>query len=158
MPNIECRINSSIVICAALSSAAVRWLIEKPHVSFKYEIMAMAAGHGLHLLPTYYIGSAGRKLENLSDFLPSLKQRNLMAEAGADLQLYESRTYWGYGLETLGIAGVIVGVDRKNNAMIATGSLTALAGWILSSPAVVWRIKTAATKIDELGNRLSGWK
>ena len=155
---------SNALFYGGLSAAVVKYYgtlfeeegEETSDVSYTYETIAMAAGYGLRLLSVHYAGSAGRRLEELSMSSPSTEPLVAMGEAGRSLRDYRNYTYWGYGLTALGITLAVAGED--NDTLLATGILTTLGGWIVSSPVAVNSIKAAAEKLHEAGDRMMYWR
>ena len=146
---------SNTLFYGGLTVIIVRFLFEE-NPSFIYEPIAMIAGNGLQLISPHFVGSAGKKLEIFSRSLPSDDQRQAMGEAGERLQSYEKAKYWGCGIGALGIAIAILG--KGDDAILNTGVLTMIAGWVVASPVAVNNLKSAAAKIDEVGDRLMYWK
>jgi len=146
---------SNTLSYGGLTVTIVRLLSEE-EPSFVYEPIAMSTGLILQLVSAHSAGSAGRKLEVFSRSLPSHDQRQPMDEAGKRLQSYEKAKYWGYGIGALGIAIAVLGKD--DDAMVKTGVIATILGWVVASPAAVNNLKSAAAKIDEVGDRLMYWK
>jgi hypothetical protein len=77
-----------------------------------------------------------------------------MKEAGKSLQSYTKRTYWGWGLQGVGVTTAIIGFAGENKEMGATGIVTTLVGMIICDIIAPTSIQSAGERLEELGNIL----
>ncbi len=115
---------------------------------------AMLAGWGVGFLAPRHMGSAGERLEEISGAFPTDTQRILMEKAGKRLQAYKKQTYWGWGLQGVGITTTVIGVASKNTTVGVTGVLTTLAGMVIYNAIAPTSVRSAGERLEELGNIL----
>ena len=116
--------------------------------------LAVLTGEGIGVLAPRRVGSAGKALEEISGAFPSATQRKLMKEAGKSLQSYTTCTYWGWGLQGVGVTTAIIGFAGENKEMGATGIVTTLVGMIICDMIAPMNIQSAGERLEELGNIL----
>lgn len=116
--------------------------------------LSMLAGWGFGIIAPRHVGFAGKALEDISGAFPTATQRMLMKEAGKSLQSYTKCTYWGRGLQALGITAAIIGFDQGNTTVGVTGILTTVVGMVLSDKIAPTSIESAGERLEELGNIL----
>lgn len=115
---------------------------------------AMLVGGVFRIISLHQIGSAGKALEDISSAFSTDTQRTLMRKAGGDLRAYKKHTYWGRGIQGLGIAAAIVGFAQENTSVGTAGLLTALLSGLLTDTLVPAKINSAGERLEELGNVL----
>lgn len=145
----------SALFCGGLLSAIAKYYSPEDN-KLTYESIAMGTGYGLRLLSKHYAGLSGKGLQEISESPLSNEPLKAMGEAGKEMQDYRKYTYWGSGLEVLGVTMVVAGKD--NGTVKTVGILTTLGGWILANPIAGNRINSAAQKLDEAGDRMIHWK
>ncbi len=122
---------------------------EKPRV-LNAGLGAIVAGRLLRLIPLEYARSAGKKLESIS--LPTGRRNNLMLKAGKSMQAYANRTYWGYGLQALGITLALAAGNDCQMKAIGIGTAV-LSGFIFDAIGAS-AANAAGKSLEELGNFL----
>jgi len=115
---------------------------------------AMLAGWGVGLFAPNHIGTAGKALQSISGDFATDNQRDLMYNAGKNLQDYKKQTYWGSGLQGLGITTAVLGFANENTTVGVTGILTTIVGMVLSNAIAPSSIRSAGERLEELGNIL----
>lgn len=113
---------------------------------------AILAGRALRLLPLHYAKSCGKKLESISGSFPTDTHNKLIQEAGKSMQAYANRTYWGYGLQALGITLAFAAGD--DDQMKAIGLETAILSWFIFDAVGAKAANSAGERLEELGNVL----
>ena len=122
-----------------------------PYIS----IGAMAAGYGLRMLSARYAGSAGSLLRQIAVVPLANEPLQALKEVGDKLGGYETAIHTGTGLTILG-AGIAV-ASKGEGTGLKVGLLTAAVGWIVANPVAASEIKAAASKVQEIGDRMMFW-
>ena len=119
---------------------------------FTLGLGSILAGRLLRLIPLNYAKSAGGNIMSISNLFKTEKQNELFYQAGNSIQNYTKRTYWGYGLQGLGITLFLASGD--NTTMAAWGLGTAFLSWFIFDDIGLNALKKSGDKLVDLSRLL----
>lgn len=128
---------SSSIFVGGLAALTYGW-ISSLNGDYRKDLMVgggigVVAGRAFRILPLHSAMKAGAKLELVTGIFPTETQRKLIQDAGTKLQSYVKLTYWGNGIQGLGLLVTSIGIENKDATTVGIGvSTTILSGMIFN--------------------------